>query len=254
MDQLTKWQLATVKSIQVLYEDDDLPENADEQLETLDRQSVLLGDGPELEAMIRLVRARDGRRLALSNLYNMFSQYCQAGGKLDRWHFLHTAELFEVQRLFGEQEVEASLIRGTSALEHTLEEEVDITAHWPDYDPDEDYTRFVKLIDWAFEDGVMTYQDLKLHHFVRTVRNRFAHHTWLDRGDDFDILVLSGRVIIYLLDAHVQARFNAIEEVELENFIEGLDPDEAYLGVIEDDHGWEFREFQKRWRVPDSQS
>lgn len=251
MNQLTKWQLETVGAIGVVYEDEDLPEDADEQLEALEGQAVPPGNGPELEEMIRLVRARDGRRLALSNLYETFSQYRHAGGELDRWHFLHTAELFEVQRLFEQQEVEAALIRGTSALEHTLEEEVDITAHWPDYDSDEDYTRFVKLIDWAFADDVMTYQDLKLHHFVRTVRNRFAHHTWLDRGDDFDILVLAGRVVIYLLDAHVQARFNTIEEVDLQNFIEGLNPDEAYLEVIENDHGWKFRELKKRWRVPE---
>lgn len=254
MDQLTKWQLETVKAIEVVYEDDDLPEDADEQLQALEGQAVPPRDGPELGVVIRLVRARDGRRLALSNLYEMFSQYRHAGGELDRWHFLHTAELFEVQRLFGEGEAEAALIRGTSALEHTLEEEVSITAHRPDYDPDEDYARFVNLIDWAFEDDVMTYQDLKLHHFVRTVRNRFAHHTWLDRGDDFDVLVLAGRVVIYLLDAHVQARFNAIEEVELQNFIERLDPDEAYLGVIEGDHGWKFRELKKRWRVPENPS
>jgi|AntDeeMetagen681_2_1112603.scaffolds.fasta_scaffold12311_2 hypothetical protein len=252
MDQLTNWQLETIGAIGVLYEDRDLPEDADEQLQALEGQALSPSDSPDFEMTIKMIQARDGRRLALSNLYDTFTYYRNAGGELDRWHFLHTAELYEVQRLFEYQEVEAALIRGASALEHTLEEEVDITSHWPSYDPDEDYTRFVKLIDWAFEDNMMTYQDLKLHHFVRTVRNRFAHHTWLDRGDDFEILVLAARVIIYLMDSHVQARFNAIEEVELQNFIEELDPEEEYLRVIEGEHGWEFRELKKRWCVPET--
>jgi hypothetical protein len=252
MDQLTSRQLETVGAIGVLYEDGDLPEDAEEQLQALEGGVLSPGEGPGLEMMIRLVHARDGRRLALSNLYDTFNQYRHAGGELDQWHFLHAAELYEIQRLSEAQEVEAALIRGTSALEHTLEEEVDITSHRPDYDPAEDHTRFVELIDWAFEDGVMTYQDLKLHHFVRTVRNRFAHHTWLDRGDDFEILILAVRVVLYLMDAHVQARFDVIEEVELQNFIKGLDPEEEYLRVIESEHGWEFKELKKRWCVPET--
>lgn len=250
MDQLTNYQLEAVVAIKALYDNRDLPEDADEQLQALEGGGLSPGEGPDLEKMIRLVHARDGQRLALSNLYEMFTQYRHAGGALDQWHFLHTAELYEMQRLSEAQEVEAALIRGTSALEHTLEEEVDITSHWPDYDPAEDRTRFVKLIDWAFEDGMVTYEDLKLHHFVRTVRNRFAHHTWLDRGDDFEILILAVRIVLYLMDAHVQARFDVIEEVELQNFIKGLDPEEEYIRVIESEHGWEFKELKKRWRVP----
>jgi hypothetical protein len=87
---------------------------------------------------------------------------------------------------------------------------------------------------------------------VRTVRNRFAHHTWLDRGDEFEILVLAARVVLYTLDAHVQARFDPIEEVELQNFIEGLDAEDEYLREIESEHGWGFKELKKRWCVPET--
>lgn len=252
MDQLTNWQLEAVSVLRVLYDNRELPKNAGEQLQALEQGGLSPGKGPDLKEMIRLIHARDGRRLALSNLYETFMRYRHAGGDLDQWHFLHSAELYEIQRLSEAQEIEAALIRGTSALEHTLEEEVDISSHWPDYDPAEDHTRFVKLIDWAFDDEVVTYQNLKLHHFVRTVRNRFAHHTWLDRGDDFEILILAVRVVLYLMDAHVQARFDIIEEVELQNFIKGLDPEEEYLRVIESEHGWEFKELKKRWCVPET--
>lgn len=252
MDQATNYQLEAIGAIGVLYDDRDLPEDPDEQLQALEAGVLAPGQGPDLERTIRLVQARDGRRLALSNLYDMFTHYSQAGGELDQWHFLHTAELYEIQRLSEIQEVEAALIRGTSALEHTLEEEIDITSHWSDYDPADDHTRFVNLIDWAFEDEVVTYQGLKLHHFVRTVRNRFAHHTWLDRGDDFEILVLAVRVVIYLMDAHVQARFAVIKQVDLKNFIKELDPEEEYLRVIKAEHGWNFEELKKRWDVPET--
>lgn len=252
MDQPTNWQLQTVVTIKALYDNTKPPEDADEQLQALEQGGISPVEGPGFEKMIRLIHARDGRRLALSNLYDTFMYYRNAGGKLDQWHFLHTAELYEIQRLLLDYEVEAALIRGTSALEHTLEEEVDIASHWPGYDPAEDYTQFVDLIDWAFEDSVLTYEDLKLHHFVRDVRNEFAHHTWLDRSDEFEILVLAVRAVIYLMDAHVQARFDLVEEVELENFIEGLDAEEEYLREIKSEHGWEFKELKKRWSVPET--
>jgi hypothetical protein len=252
MDQVTNYQLEVIGAIEALYDGRALPEGTDKKLQALDQQVRSQGVVPDLKSTIRLVHIRDGRRFALSNLYDTFIHYRQAGGKLDRWHFLHTAELYEIQRLSEIQEVEAALIRGTSALEHTLEEKVDLSLHWPSYDPAEDHTRFVKLIDWAFEDGLVTYQNLKLHHLVRTVRNRFAHHTWLDRGDDFEILVLAVRVVIYLMDAHVQSQFDVVKGIELQNFIEGLDPEEEYLEVIEDKHGWKFKELQKRWHIPET--
>ena len=244
----TRAQTFVVASLRSLFDGEELTESERERAERIiETQQPRIDSSEDFHAVSKFYRDEDGHRRALEKLYYSFKAFRESGGELNNWYFLYMAEICEVNRLFGdEEEPESALIRGTSFLEHDLEERVTISNHRTNYDPEQDYVSFGNLVNWAADDGVITASQQKLYHFVREVRNMFAHHTWLDRQRDYSLLVLAGRVVIYLIDAHVQDRMRTLEMAELTGFIDDIEPEE-YLSTIRDEHGWTYREEGNCW-------
>lgn len=190
-----------------------------------------------------------GRWRTLQTIYRNFDRQRDAGGQLDKWYFLTMAEFAEIQRLVQSEEFDTAIVRGCSFVEHFIEDNVDWFRYTPiEFDPD-DEPSFAQLINFAQKEGFVDGQTQRLQHFVREVRNHTAHHAWLNKGIDVELVMLAGRAQLYILDRLLKEKASR-DEVGLPEFNIDRKRAEKYINKVEEDVGWAYNERRHYWMTP----
>lgn len=190
--------------------------------------------------------AENGRWQALQTIYGNYVQQRDAGGSLDEWYFIGTAELAEEQRLIRTEEFDTAIVRGCSFVEHFLDDNVDWYRYASfDLSPD-DGVSFAELINLVRKARYIDDLDQQLLHLVREIRNHTAHHAWLTRDIDPDVARLGGRALLYTIDRLLAEKADR-EGVSLPSFDTDTAHAESIIDRIEGEFGWQYNAHRKYW-------
>lgn len=247
----TRAQRLWVYALEGLYNSPDLAPSERRRAEQIVASNeIQISEKEDFAIVASYLLAEKGRWRTLQTIYRNYDQQRNAGGELDEWYFLTMAEFAEIQRLLQTEEFDTAIVRGCSFTEHFLDDNVDWFRYTPiEFGTDEEPS-FAQLINFSREEGFLTDRGQKLLHFTRQVRNHTAHHAWLAKNIDLELVLLAGRTHLFVLDRLLEEKA-ARDEVELPEFEAEPQRADSYIAQIEDEFGWKYLDHRKYWAVPD---
>lgn len=243
----TRAQELWIYALNGLYNEPDLSPSERRRAERIVASKELtLTEKEDFAIVASYLLSESNRWRALQTIFRNFDRQREAGGQLDDWYFVAMAEFAEIQRLLQAEEFDTAIIRGCSFADHFLEDNVNWFRYTPiEFETDRD-PNFAELINFVRKEGFIDRRDQKLLHFVREVRNHTAHHAWLKKDLEFEVLVLANRALLYEINRFIEEKASR-DEVDIPEFEAEPELAEEYLRVVEEEFGWKYQEHRKYW-------
>lgn len=247
----THAQRLWVYALEGLYNDRDLSPSERSRAERIVASNeISISEKEDFAIVASYLLRENGRWRTLQTIYRNYDQQRAAGGELDQWYFLTMAEFAEIQRLLQGEEFDTAIVRGCSFTEHFLDDNVDWFRYTPFEFGSDDEASFAQLINFVTKEGFVDDRVQKLLHFVRQVRNHTAHHAWLNKEIEIELVLLAGRAQLYVLDRLLDEKATR-DDIDLPEFDTEPERVERYIQRIEEEFGWKYSDHRKYWAIPE---
>lgn len=246
----TRAQQLWIYSLEGLYNRPELAPSDRKRAERIvSSNEISMSKKEEFAIVANYLLQERGRWQALQTIYRNYIDQLNAGGQLDEWYFVGMAEFAEIQRLLRNEEFDTALLRGSSFVEHFLQDDVDWLRGAPAEYSRDDEPSFAKLINFSRKAGFIDDLDQKLLHYIREVRNTSAHHAWLKSGLDPKLARVAARTLLFEIQRLLAEKADS-EGIPIPDFDIRRERAKSFVATIEDDYQWTYNAHQKRWFQP----